>query len=420
MADLVTAEDGWLQIGSTSTAWRRRATECRDIRIVAIGTAASRMARAVLGRLDSPSLQGCVRSLIVTPNNGASGYGSPATQRIVGGHPEPTRASLEAAEATLSFLEGCTEHTLVVTLLSGGGSSLVERLLDHRIPVDDIAALHRVLRNSDLDLAGIDTVRKHLSAVKGGRLAATAAPAEQVTLYVSDAPEGHPSMVASGPTMPDETTVADCRGILREHGLMKELPASVQHLLNTELPEAPKPGDAVFERSRWIPVLSNRDGVAAMREAAEAAGIRTVVDVPESDLPVAVAAERLLARLRSLDAGDGPVGVVSGGEVVCPVRGPGIGGRNLEFVLRVAEAIADCPIAVLSFDTDGKDGNSPGAGAVVDGTTAARARLRWMDLQRHLHRSNAWPLLDALGDTLVTGPTGQSVRDLRLAVAWPD
>ncbi|MGE3851784.1 MAG: glycerate kinase [Planctomycetota bacterium] len=408
MLALVRIADGQLRIGDS---WHRPVDRLGDVRMVAVGKAASRMARAVVDQLAPVGV--LPRGLMVVPR-GASWTPPPGITRIAAGHPEPDEASLEAADAALRLLDGCTADTLVLFLISGGGSALMERPATRDITLADLTALNRLLVTSDLDIVGINTVRKAFSAVKGGRLAAAAVPAEQVTMYISDVPDGRESMIASGPTMPDDTPVDACRSVLQQHGLLERLPASCRRLLDAGLP-AP-PAASVFAHSHYVAVADNRVGIAILARLAREAGFAVHVDDVVDDRPVEETVARLLDCLRELPA---PAAIVSGGETICPVRGDGVGGRNLEFALRAAIAIDGQPIGILSFGTDGIDGNSPAAGAVVDGTTVDRALARWMDPVRSLRRSDSYPLLDTLGDAIVTGPTGQNVRDLRLLVKWP-
>jgi hydroxypyruvate reductase len=236
-------------------------------------------------------------------------------------------------------------------------------------------------------------------------LAAAAWPARQVTLFVSDVPAGRDSTVASGPTMPDESTVAECREIMARYQM--PLPATYRR----DIPETPKPGDGYFDRSRYLALLSNQDGTVALADLARERGWRVEVDTSCDDWPLERAADHLLARLRAMPA---PACVVSGGELSCPVTGNGIGGRNQAFVLYCAMQTTGERIAALSAGTDGADGNSPAAGAVSDGETCGRG----LDARDFYVRSDAYSFFAALGDAIVTGPTGNNVRDLRLLVKY--
>ena len=279
--------------------------------------------------------------------------------------------------------------------------------------------MHRLLVTGGADIVDVNIVRRHLSGIKGGRLAAAAAPARQVTLYVSDVPADQPAAVASGPTMPDASTLQDVAAIIGRLGICDRLPPSVRQLIEeNRLPETPKRGDAAFARSSWHCLLDNAVAVELIGKRAEQLGWLVETDVTVDDWPLADAVDALLARLEALAARypQRTVCLVSGGELSCPVIGDGRGGRNQAFVLRAAQKIADSGIAVLSAGTDGIDGNSPAAGATADGTTMARAEQAGLSATDHERRSDSYAFFRALGDDITTGPTANNVRDLRLLV----
>jgi len=385
-----------------------------QVRLVAIGKAGSPMAQAALDALGTG-----VRGVVVVPH----GTGVPGARDgiavVHARHPLPDAGSRRAAAAVRAALEGCTARDVVLFLLSGGGSALCEAPLDPAIPLDDVAEFHRALVGSGLDIVAMNTLRKHASAVKGGRLARLAAPAAQATLLVSDVPTGRLDAVASGPTMPDPSTVADCRALLPR--VADRIPPSYVALLGSpDLPEIAKAHEPAFARASFHCLLDDATAVAAARDRCRASGWIVEVDARTDDAPVADAAEHLLARLAALHrAHPGrTVAVVAGGELSCPVRGGGIGGRNQHFALHCALQIEDEPVAVLSAGTDGIDGNSPAAGAVADGTTCRRARARGLDPRAVLAAFDSHALFAALGDAIVTGPTGTNVRDVRVLVRF--
>jgi len=273
--------------------------------------------------------------------------------------------------------------------------------------------------HSGAPIAEINAVRKHLSALKGGRLARAAAPACQVSVLVSDVPEDSLDALASGPTMPDSATVADCCAIVERYNLLQRFPPSVRVLFERGLlEETPKQGDPAFQHSRYTTVLSNATAINAAVESAKASGFAVEVDNSCDDWDYQRAADHLLERLRQLRRMAPRACVISGGEVTVRVGAKsGVGGRNQQFALYCARQIAGECITVLSAGTDGIDGNSPAAGAVVDGSTVERARQRGLDVATALAEFNAYPQLEAIGDTIVTGPTGNNVRDLRILLA---
>ena len=380
------------------------------IRLVAIGKAGSAMAKAAL------EVVGPAAGLLITP---------PGAPRVEGlahleaSHPIPDARSLLAATGVRRLLRGCSPQDFVLFLLSGGGSALCEQPLDPSIDLADLQAFQRALVGSGLDIVRMNAIRKHASSTKGGRMAAWAAPARQLTLYVSDVPPAHPDAVASGPTMPDTSTIADCHRALDDAGLWDAIPAAYARLLRDPgLAETPKADDEVFAEASWHCVLDAQVAVDALGAHCHARGWRTEIDLSVDDLPVADAAHALLHRARALKAAHPreTVAVLTAGELSCPVTDPGVGGRNQHFALACAQQIEGEAIAVLSAGTDGIDGSSPAAGAVVDGTTCARARSRGLDPATAYARADAFPLFAALGDTIVTGPTGTNVRDLRIVV----
>jgi hydroxypyruvate reductase len=311
-------------------------------------------------------------------------------------------------------------------MISGGGSSIVEKPVDDDISLPDLTATYRVLVNSGAPIAEINAIRKHLSAVKGGRLAQAAYPAQQVSILVSDVPDDTPDALASGPTMPDSTSIHDCERIAAKYNLVEQFPSSVADLFRQHaLDETPKSDDPAFVRARWWTVLSNKVAIDEAAIAATRAGFAVEVDNSCDDWPYDRAADYLLNRLRELRSKVSRVCLISGGEVTVTVRNGGIGGRNQQFALACAEKISGEDMTVLSAGTDGIDGNSPAAGAVVDGSTLARAKSYRVDAHgsaeavRHaLSGFNAYPFFEALGDALITGPTGNNLRDLRILLAY--
>jgi glycerate 2-kinase len=336
-----------------------------------------------------------------------------------GGHPLPNQQSLRAARAIQESLEAQSQSSLVIFMLSGGGSSMAERPIADRISLEDLIATYRVLVLSGAPIAEINALRKHLSAIKGGRLAQAAYPAEQVSLLVSDVPDHTPDALASGPTMPDSTTVEDCYAIAAKYGMLEQFPTAVRDLFERRvLEETPKSGDRAFSRSRWCTLLSNQTAVDAAGAAAQQQGFAVEVDNRCDDWDYRPAADYLLRRLLELRRKSPRACLISGGEVTVKVADGGVGGRNQQFALACAQKIAGENITVLSAGTDGSDGNSPAAGAVADGTTLERAHARGLDAEAHLRGFDAYPFFLALGDSLVTGPTGNNLRDLRILLAY--
>jgi glycerate 2-kinase len=339
---------------------------------------------------------------------------------FTGGHPLPNEQSWAAAEAILRLLGGCDERTLVFFLLSGGGSALVELPLDSELTLADVQQLYRVLVTCGAPIGDLGKVRRHVSAVKGGRLAATAGPATKITLVVSDVPAGQEAALASGPTIADPATIADAMQVLREYALEPYLPEALRRWIRDgEMPETPKPGDAAFANSYFSLLLGMDDLFHPAHRAAEAGGCVTCCDNTTDDWPVESAADYLLEQLGALRKIHPArrVALIADGEISSPVTGSGVGGRNAAFVLACVEKIAGQRIAVLSAGTDGIDGNSPAAGAVADGDSLGRAQAAGMNPEEFFERSDAYTFFARLGDAIVIGPTGNNLRDLRILIA---
>jgi hydroxypyruvate reductase len=380
--------------------------------VISIGKAGHTMVEALRGQVGE-RLEGMVASS-VQPAAQARGF-----RYFHGGHPTPNPDSLRAADAMLKALSGLNASSLVIFLLSGGGSSIAEKPIDDEISLADLVTTYGVLVHSGAPIAEINAIRKHLSAIKGGRLARAAYPARQVSLLVSDVPDDTPDALASGPTMPDSTTVEECYAIAAKYGMLTEFPASVRELFQRRaLEETPKSDDPAFHDSRWWPVLSNRTAVQAVGQEGWRLGFHVAVDNSCDDWDYVRAADYLLGRARELRQKAERVCLISGGEVTVKVTNGGTGGRNQQFALACAGKIAGEKITVLSAGTDGIDGNSPAAGAIVDGTTLERAKAQGVEVKSALERFDAYPLFAALEDTIVTGPTGNNLRDLRILLAY--
>src|SRR5947209_6573732 len=349
-----------------------------------------------------------------------------------GGHPLPNADSIRAADAMLKSLNTMNEASLVIYLISGGGSAAVEKPIDDEISLDDLIETYRVLVHSGASISEINTVRKHLSSVKGGRLAQAAYPARQVSIMISDVPDNTPDALASGPTMPDSTTVADSYAIAKKHSLIPisekregqgilggKFPTPVREIFERHaLEETPKSDDPAFVHARWWTILSNSALLQAAQTEAECQGFAVVIDNSCDDWDYAKAADYLLEKLRELRRMHERVCLLSGGEVTVHVEHGGTGGRNQQFALYCAERIAGENICVLSAGSDGIDGNSTAAGAIADGTTLGRAKARGLDVTAHVSGFNAYPLFEALGNAIVTGPTGNNLRDLRILLSY--
>jgi glycerate 2-kinase len=387
------------------------------LRVVAIGKAAHAMVEGLeLVLAPFVRLEGVVSAPTPTrkPVRGMKYF--------IAGHPVPDAESWKAAEAILALLKRCDKKTLVFFLLSGGGSALVELPLDAAQTLEDVQKMYQALVTCAAPIYDVNAVRKHISSVKGGRLAVAAGAATKITLAVSDVPAGYETALASGPTLPDTTTIAVAERVIQENKLEEKLPSSVRRWLAAgKMPETPKEGNPAFSNAHFLLLLGMDDLFHPAHHAAEAKGCITRCDNSTDDWPVEAAAEFLLEQLENLrrEHLGQRVALIADGEVSSPVMGNGIGGRNSAFVLACVEKIAGKRIAVLSAGTDGIDGNSPAAGAVADGETLAMGRAIGLDPAEEFRRSDAFTFFSRFEDVIVTGPTGNNLRDLRILIAEP-
>jgi hydroxypyruvate reductase len=341
-----------------------------------------------------------------------------------GGHPLPNEDSLEAAREALKLLRRARKNTFVFFLISGGGSAMLDLPLDPRISLDDTIAFHETLVASGATITEINTVRKYFSAVKGGRLAMAAPEAEKLSLLLADVPLKDLAAVASSPTLPDHSTPQECFEILQRFHLLEKFPQSVREYfeelhLGSAPPHASK--EEAFTHAQFDTLLSNHDFVNAARDHAQSRGYKVVIDNSCDDWDYRDASQYLLKRFHELRREFPRLCLLSSGEVTVKLDGPaGCGGRNQQFALYSAFDLAQYDgnsMVVLSAGSDGIDGNSPAAGAITDPTTISRAQAFHFDPETTLKEFDACPLFTALGDTIVTGPTGNNLRDLRILLS---
>ena len=347
------------------------------------------------------------------------GYGRPTRviPMIEAGHPIPDQAGLESAAKALAIAESAGESDLVLVLMSGGASA--NWIAPAGITFADKQAVTRALLRSGANIGEINTVRKHLSRLKGGRLARAAYPARVVTLAVSDVPGDDPAVIGSGPTVPDPSTLADARAIVARFNL--DLPEAVARALNDPANESPKPGDAAFARTEFHLVARPADAFDAAKAAVAAAGYDIVFlgERLEGEAREVAAEHGRLAR--ELQASGRRAVVLSGGELTVTIRGKGRGGPNQEYALALAiELAGTAGIAALAADTDGTDGGAGSAedpaGAMVDGTSAAKAAERGLDPAAFLADNDSTGFFERAGGLLRPGPTFTNVNDFRAIV----
>jgi hydroxypyruvate reductase len=338
----------------------------------------------------------------------------------VGGHPLPSRESLSAAADAVGMLQRADrEQGLIVFLISGGGSAMMEWPATGNISLKDLQDANRLLVSCGASISEINSVRRAFSALKGGKLAARAPNCDQITLIVSDVSAGGEYNVASGPTIRAHQDAANPREVVDDYGLRSHLPESIMQAIDITRDFSPA-SDCLREN---FVLLSNENAVRSAATTAEEHGFTVDIAAEISDQSIADGCEQLLRRLNQLRArgGGAPVCLISGGEFACPVNGDGIGGRNLETALRLAishaEANTTNQFVALCAGTDGIDGNSPAAGALIDRTTIDRAKAMGLEAKDFLSRSDAFSFFEGLGDAQITGPTGTNVRDLRILLA---
>jgi glycerate 2-kinase len=379
--------------------------------VVGAGKAAASMARAVEAHwpADKP-----LSGLVVT----RYGHGVGPLKRIEvveAAHPIPDAAGQQAASRILDLVKGLGPDDLALCLISGGGSALLS-LPAPGITLDDKQALNRALLKSGANINEINCVRKHLSAIKGGRLALAAAPAKILSLIISDVPGDDPSVIASGPTTPDTTTLADAKAVLRRYGIVP--PPSVQARLDDSACETPKPGDPAFARSETRIIAAPQASLEAAAEVAAQAGYRPFIlgDAIEGEAREVGKVMAGIARQVAVHGQPAPAPcvLVSGGETTVTVGGAGRGGRNVEFLLSLAVELDGRPrIFAIAGDTDGVDGAEDVAGAIVTPDSLERARRAGLNARASLAENDGHGFFGALGDQVVTGPTLTNVNDFR-------
>ena len=376
--------------------------------VVGCGKAAASMAKAV-----EDHWTGEISGLVVT----RYGHGVPTRkiEVVEAAHPVPDLAGREAAERILKMVQKLSADDLVLFLVSGGGSALLA-LPAPGLTLTDKQAINKTLLKSGANIAEMNCVRKHLSAVKGGRLAAACAPAKVVTLAISDIPGDDPAVIASGPTVADPTTFADALAILDKYRITEPL-AVVNHLRAAK-EETPKPGDPRIARTELHMVATPQMSLEAAAEVARKAGLTPVIlgDAIEGESREVALVHAGIARQvrRHGQPAKAPCVLLSGGETTVTVRGRGRGGRNAEFLLALAVALnRESGISALAGDTDGVDGTEDNAGAVLTPDSLARAAARNLDAKAMLADNDGYSFFSGLGDLVITGPTLTNVNDFR-------
>lgn len=373
--------------------------------VLGAGKASAAMARAVEDNWDGP-----MEGLVVTRYD--YGVACDHIEIVEAAHPVPDQSGLDAAARIIRIAEGLGENDVVLCLISGGGSALLT-MPAHGMSLEDKQAVNTALLRSGATISEMNCVRKHLSAIKGGRLAVAAHPARVISLLISDVPGDDPSVIASGPTVIDDTTYADARGILKKYGITP--PANVQAILNEEADETPKSGDERLAANEVKLVALPKASLEVAARVAAEAGYKPVIlgDAIEGEA-CAVAREHAEIALKAKGRGE-RTAIISGGETTVIVRGDGRGGRNSEYMLAMAEALNGAEgIHAIACDTDGIDGTEDNAGAIIGPDTLARAAAAGADPATALANNDAYTFFDAIGDLVISGPTFTNVNDFRV------
>ncbi|PVY69913.1 glycerate 2-kinase [Cupriavidus alkaliphilus] len=376
--------------------------------VIGAGKAAAAMAQAV-----EANWQGELSGLVVT----RYGHGADCKriEVVEAAHPVPDEAGARAAQRMVELVQGLSADDLVLCLISGGGSALLAAPAPG-LTLADKQAVNKALLRSGASIGEMNCVRKHLSALKGGRLALHCAPARVETLLISDIPGDDPTLIASGPTLPDATTCADALAVIAKYGI--EVPANVRAHLESGAGETPKPGDARFNGHRSVTLATAQQALEAAAARARELGFEAHIlsDCIEGEAREVAEVHAAIARQvaqRGQPFGK-PCVILSGGETTVTVRGKGRGGRNAEFLLALAVALDGLPgVHAIAGDTDGIDGSEDNAGAMLSPDTLTRAGARGLNARAHLDNNDGYGFFAGLEDLIVTGPTRTNVNDFR-------
>ncbi|SOY52673.1 glycerate kinase type-2 family protein [Cupriavidus taiwanensis] len=376
--------------------------------VIGAGKAAAAMAQAV-----EANWQGELSGLVVT----RYGHGADCKriEVVEAAHPVPDEAGARAAQRMVELVHGLSADDLVLCLISGGGSALLAAPAPG-LTLADKQAVNKALLRSGASIGEMNCVRKHLSALKGGRLALHCAPARVETLLISDIPGDDPTLIASGPTLPDATTCADALAVIAKYGI--EVPANVRAHLESGAGETPKPGDARFHGHRSVTLATAQQALEAAAARARELGFEAHIlsDCIEGEAREVAEVHAAIARqvAQRGQPFSKPCVILSGGETTVTVRGKGRGGRNAEFLLALAVALDGLPgVHAIAGDTDGIDGSEDNAGALLSPDTLTRAGARGLNARAHLENNDGYGFFAGLDDLIVTGPTRTNVNDFR-------
>jgi len=334
-------------------------------------------------------------------------------QVFTGGHPLPNKTSIHGAEQSLKLIEKCRENDLLIVLISGGGSALLSK---PRIPLEDLKKITNLLLKSGADIKEINTIRKHLSFVKGGQLIKNV-KCQVISLVISDIIGDPIEFIASGPTYPDSTTFSDAEKILKKYDLWKKIPFSARKIIEDGekglIPETPKQDDVVFDRVDNFVIANNKIACENAEKKAKKLGYKTLFLTSALDGEAKNVGRYLIEKAKNHLINEETV-FISGGETTVTIKGNGRGGRNQEMILGAIETLSDENMVFSSFATDGVDGTSDAAGAIADGFSYKRAIKKNLDPEKYLKSNDSYEFFKKTGDLLITGPTGTNVMDIQI------
>jgi glycerate 2-kinase len=389
-----------------------------DIYVVGAGKATARMALAVEALLG----ERIARGIIIVKR----GHRVPLRkiEVVEAGHPIPDQAGVDATESIIGLLRRTQKTDLILCLVSGGASALLSCPVVG-LSLQDKQQTTQALLNCGARIQEVNAIRKHISRVKGGRLAELAYPSTVLSLILSDVIDDSMDNIGSGPTAPDSSTFADCLSIIDRYRVGGMIPVAVRSILKKgaagEIVDTPKAGDPIFQKVQNLLIGNNQLALVAAKEKAEALGYNTLVLSGSIEGEARKVAIDHVVMARDVLSSSGPIRppacIISGGETTVAIQGAGLGGRNQEFALAAAIEIDGLEgVVVLSGGTDGTDGPTDAAGGIVDGTTVQRARDKGLDARSYLERNDSYPFLKTVGDLLITGPTLTNVMDLRMVL----
>jgi len=382
-----------------------------DVYLVGFGKASVGMAQAVCDSIN-------VKKGAIVTNDTKNSVSSKNIETIVGSHPIPDEKSVKGAEKVLEIIENCNESDLLVVLISGGGSALLTK---PRVKLKDLQETTDLLLKSGANINEINTIRKHLSFVKGGQLAANA-KCRVISLIVSDIIGDPIEFIASGPTYPDSTTFQDSQNILKKYDLWEKIPIDVKQTIEDgiigKIPETPKKNNTIFRNVSNFIVANNKIACNAAKEKAEELSYKAIILTTSLDGEAKDIGKYLAEKATSYLNEGKKVVFISGGETTVTIKGNGKGGRNQEMVLGSLEELVNGNVIFSSFATDGIDGMSNAAGAIADNLTLSRANDENLDPLLFLEDNNSNEFFDRINDLLITGPTGTNVMDIQIIVKF--